>query len=637
MPVEKTAITALLGKEALLRPSAIHAALDANARLKFALTWLQAAEELAARPDATPPDLSAERVAAGLHSDPLYDPPMEASSASAGVRLSRAAEILNRMDTDLACMLAAIDPASPAGSDHGALEARYRRLQPMLRSVPEVLPRGFVASLARARRDGPDSLHLLVMDLHKALNRVQAAMAEECLDGAQCHGLLETDRALVSAFMLGLNRTAPLKFDHPGLATNCMRSGDQLVIQNDIGTTDAHVLVIEITASRIRVDYTDIHARRLGFLVSRLKAFDWTRTRRDDPGFEAPFIHAVGTLEATAITDRLTALEQLGANLVFLIDWNKARKRLNRLLSEDGTMRLLRWAADNSVGHRAFLQCGGLDLIDSASEIATRITRIPLTGLRRALGEDAAEEYLRTVLSLCHNGLTSGATQDQITSRAGWELVAQLAGRAGLPLSLANDHAALVVDLADRLARIARLDDTRAASAALAKRCEAAADRRVAELREYAASDERSRPWLRIIGDADDAADEIEEAAFRLTLVREMPPPELHRLLIDLCRRAGQAARDWVRLLCQLREVHPAADAAAIRSLLDLTEKLVVHERESDAELRGLMTALSAMSMSSAGLHSLTSAAEAVERCMDALKHAALRVQDHALERRIAS
>ena len=46
--------------------------------------------------------------------------------------------------------------------------------------------------------------------------------------------------------MAGLNRTAPLKFDHPGLATTATRAGVRLVIQNDIGMTDAHVIVLHV-------------------------------------------------------------------------------------------------------------------------------------------------------------------------------------------------------------------------------------------------------------------------------------------------------------------------------------------------------------------------------------------------------
>ena len=77
--------------------------------------------------------------------------------------------------------------------------------------------------------------------------------------------------------MAGVNATAPLKFDHPGLGTTATRAGDRLVIQNDIGTTDAHVLVLHVVGLTLTVMYTDIHAARLRFFQSLLEpmGFQW--------------------------------------------------------------------------------------------------------------------------------------------------------------------------------------------------------------------------------------------------------------------------------------------------------------------------------------------------------------------------
>ena len=116
-----------------------------------------------------------------------------------------------------------------------------------------------------------DSLHRLVMDLHKQLNAMQAGLAEETMDGAAAYNLAEADRPLVAAFMAGLNRTAKLKFAHPGLATTATRSGARLVIQNDIGTTDAHVIVIHVQDLTVSVTYTDVHPERLAFFQDMLK------------------------------------------------------------------------------------------------------------------------------------------------------------------------------------------------------------------------------------------------------------------------------------------------------------------------------------------------------------------------------
>jgi hypothetical protein len=122
--------------------------------------------------------------------------------------------------------------------------------------------------MTRADRHRGDSLHLLVMDLHKELNVLQAALATESVEGAMTYGLADDDRELVAAFMQGVRRTAPLKFDHPGLGTTAARSGGVLVIQNDIGTTDAHVLVIRVDNLTVTTLYSDVHLQRLNFFAS---------------------------------------------------------------------------------------------------------------------------------------------------------------------------------------------------------------------------------------------------------------------------------------------------------------------------------------------------------------------------------
>jgi hypothetical protein len=76
-----------------------------------------------------------------------------------------------------------------------------------------------IEAFIQGRRQGPDSVHLLVMDLHKEIIRPSAELASEVIDGANVWELLPEDHERVAAFMRGLNRTAGLKFDHPGLDT----------------------------------------------------------------------------------------------------------------------------------------------------------------------------------------------------------------------------------------------------------------------------------------------------------------------------------------------------------------------------------------------------------------------------------
>jgi hypothetical protein len=153
-----------------------------------------------------------------------------------------------------------------------------------------------------------DSFHLIVMGIHKELNKLQSLIYQESIDGARVYAITENDKALIQAFMRGINKTKKLKFEHPGLDTTVTRSGDILLIQNNIGTTDAHVLVIKVKGVTISVTYSDIHIQRLDFFHSILDKFkiNWDNTAiRESEKFEdSTFYHlSTGTYLAKDQTD----------------------------------------------------------------------------------------------------------------------------------------------------------------------------------------------------------------------------------------------------------------------------------------------------------------------------------------------
>ena len=123
-----------------------------------------------------------------------------------------------------------------------------------------------------SRGDG-DSLHRLIMDLHKLLNGLAADHAQELVCGAHAYGLAAQDRPAVEAFMRGVNATRNLKFNHPGLATTATRAAGRLTIQNDIGETDAHVLVTTVDPDGVTVTYSDVHRARAKFFIGLFDNF----------------------------------------------------------------------------------------------------------------------------------------------------------------------------------------------------------------------------------------------------------------------------------------------------------------------------------------------------------------------------
>ena len=74
---------------------------------------------------------------------------------------------------------------------------------------------------------------------------------------------------------------------------------------------------------------------------------------------------------------------------MFLIDWNRARKRLAPLVGKKDAIDLLRWAADADYGHMAFLQLGGERLIYDAVELAAKVPARYGEPLRDVLGAAA--------------------------------------------------------------------------------------------------------------------------------------------------------------------------------------------------------------------------------------------------------
>lgn len=80
-------------------------------------------------------------------------------------------------------------------------------------------------------------------------------------------------------------------------------------------------------------------------------------------------------------------LEAVGASLVFLIDWNKARKVLREWVTNGDAVRILDWAARHRIGHRGFLELGGAELVASAGSPSkpTRARWQPSRGMLEAM------------------------------------------------------------------------------------------------------------------------------------------------------------------------------------------------------------------------------------------------------------
>ncbi|MGO9768748.1 MAG: hypothetical protein ACLPSW_04185, partial [Roseiarcus sp.] len=132
----KVEIVKRLGEQAVLLPSLIAEALNANDRIKLRLTMLQEAAAHASSVGSAAPSLQAERHAAGL-SDPQFDRIITGARPLDGVRIAipGVTALLAGIPVDMATMLAPVEAVDPESGK--SLRARLVDLQKRIPSAPD--------------------------------------------------------------------------------------------------------------------------------------------------------------------------------------------------------------------------------------------------------------------------------------------------------------------------------------------------------------------------------------------------------------------------------------------------------------------------------------------------------------------
>ncbi len=625
----KTQILAAIGEDVLQPAASLNAALAANDRIKYDFSLLQMALEYAEHPKEPAATLKRERIACGIDDPDLDKVVAGARMIGKSCRVGGAARIIAGIKDDMGLMAAPVLATKPDGF--------VARLDGLLKALPlgtdDLLDPDAISAMMQAGHDSPDSLHRLVMDLHKRLNAMQAELAEERLDGAAVYNLAEADRSLVSAFMKGLNRTAKLKFNHPGLATTATRAGGRLVIQNDIGTTDAHVIVIHVQELAVSVTYTDVHAERLAFFQNMLRphAVVWDNDSTASLATGTAFYMANGHIEAKDAEGCRAYLEFLGSRLVFLIDWNRARKQLRAFLRGPDRLTLLNWAAETEAGHRGFLELGGARLVNQAIEATAGSSLQFGDRLCDLLGDAEALKFLRFVFRAATDGLLSSQSPALIHDRVRVTLATHFSNEEQQMLHLAADHAGLVFELASSVRDGLQAEpDGAGKRAKRARRFEHDADHLLIETREAVSRRPDYAVFVPLLQAADDAADELEDAAFLLhlnTLGGE--PVEALQTLADLL---AEASGEWIKALGHAKQIGLAASPLEKEDFLTAIDRLAVLERQADDAERTLAASAVKHAQDFRQLHLFTEIGGKLEAAADALKRASLILRDHVLE-----
>ncbi len=627
----KERIIETLGENELLLPGLLNDALAANDRVKYLLTLLQNAQA-AADGDTGASELREERLASGV-ADAGLDRVVGSSArhADGAYSIPGAEELVGTAFAEVQRMLAPLDVAGVEASQQ--LAARTRQLRAAVRPAADTITASDISRLTSARRGDQDSLHLVVMDAHRELNQLTGRLASESISGALAYGIAAADRPLVAAFARGVERTQRLRFEHPGLATVATRSGDAVVVQNDIGETDAHVVVVKVVALEVTVTYTDVHLSRLLFFQRMLSGQEihWQDTRsRGESSGEGLYHLAVGRFTAGSEVELMTFLELLGSRMVFLIDWNRARKRLRRLVGNRAAVELLEWAAERELGHMAFLLAGGEQLVYEALTFAAGRGRRAGESLIDVLGADAAVSYMRAVLRICAEGLLAGQSRSLVADEARAELLGYVRTARQELLDLIAAHAELVVSLGEAArdaleqAALERPTQDRREIARLAREWERRADKLVNDVRGAYARAEEPAFFLELVQRADDVADAFEEAAFSWSL---LPQGRLEGAVLRQSRQMMalvlDAARCHLRAVHLAREIHRGGPSEDMDVFLQTTHRIVALERDADEALREVQAALVAEVEAAAELFVIAQSTQSCEEAADALMGAA--------------
>lgn len=595
----KDKVVETLGQDSLLMPAWITSALLANDRIKLYLSIIQSAQQHAENPSSAIFDWRGELTRAGLKDfDWLIDLIKTATIKADKLILSDFQRLIDALATDMKIMSRPI--CDTTQNSHQELTNIRDEWIKQLESYFDQngISREMINALTHGDRKSGISFHLLVMDLHKELNKLSATLSNENIDGAHVWSIQAGDRPLIKAFMSGIRSTEKLKFTHPGLDTAVTRSDQKLLIQNDIGTNDAHVLVIEIVKRTITLTYSDLHSSRFGFFVRMLEniGFVWEIF---DPvlsnGLNAGKPYQVGkaTLSAKSSEDLLNNLNAIASRIVFVIDWNHARKRLQLFVPKAEAIRILQYSSDHNFGHMGWLLAGGEQLIYEAMQsVDNEVFKIGCR-LDDVLGPASAKTFLIELLRIASHLLLQNLPKSLVLDSTR-VLLTDILKQRTFEFDLIAEHAAYCHALCEGLGNLIDNDtahhpESIAAIIAQSKSWEQRADQQLILARKKAARQSRWQPISDLLERADDFADAIEEAIFVYGLTLHTPqiglPTEVRVAIAELTAHTLAGIQDYIKAIEYARHLHTGQENNKDQ-LLHLLWKVFHAEQLCDESLR---------------------------------------------------
>ena len=160
------------------------------------------------------------------------------------------------------------------------------------------------------------------------------------------------------------------------------------------------------------------------------------------------YLLTTGTYRATDDADLERYLEHLGSRIVFLIDWNRMRKRLRGFVDNARAIELLGWAADNDLGHRGLLEIGGEKALAEAVEYAAGDRLRYGDRLDELIGPENTCAFLRHAAKAASLGLRERRSRRTILDEIKADLLRYFDNARLQIFDIAARHAACGYDLA---------------------------------------------------------------------------------------------------------------------------------------------------------------------------------------------
>ncbi|MBN1444124.1 MAG: hypothetical protein JXA90_15545, partial [Planctomycetes bacterium] len=281
-----------------------------------------------------------------------------------------------------------------------------------------------------------------------------------------------------------------------------------------------------------------------------------------------------GAIEVATPAAKERVLEGVGSRLVFLIDWNKARKRLRNFLPNRVAVSVLENAARMEVGHMAFLKMGGDELIYQALDVAATEYLRHGEPFHTAVKNPIAIDCFTEILKICREGIDAEDSIQVVRDRIVASLTQAFMSKIRGNLGACRKQAGLVVESALTLEQILRFFRLRKESQEFYHRSreriagwENEADDILNRVRRKESQKPSGLPVRELSGSVDDALDNIDQAAYYLDGLRyRTKEADAIRALSDTSAILVRCAQEFYKALSA------ASEASSRRSQEDLPE-----------------------------------------------------------------